>query len=546
LDPADSHPRRARVRQLATRTFAPLLALGLAGVLLGSEAFVAPASSAHSTIGGSLGLGQRDVRVHLNFSGAGANLNQQVDPSFPGYAGAARALWKATLEWGSELHGAGEGDAHQPGGLGSGGANFDPSWQGLALGVSGTNDNVMSEIGTDGAGVLAYCESPIADGWRIRFHANVNWSDAPGVSLSAGAIDLQGVACHEYGHALGLGHSSANAATMAPSAFGSCVWMRSIESDDRAGLAAIYGAKSAAKPRITSVSVHAGEVRVEGSGFAASGNALWFTQASAGGTGAPVALANLVSSAQGTRIAAPIPAAAGAGDLLVKVPGTGHAALSNAWPFDPVPPAPPAAPQIAWIAPAEIACLAPEPRRVRVGASGLASLQAVWIAGVPLSSTSWHALSSNELELELPLLSALGPAALVLHGAGGASAPAALEITACEPPVLALGAAGLSGSAPTPLRFGGEPGEIALLLVSGELGPSALPGVLQASIGNHFASLYSLGTCLVPASGWAQRNYAFGGLPLGVQLHFQAGFVSGATLALPLAMSNVCSATVLP
>ncbi len=525
---------------------APPAALALAVLLLGAPLQPAPGALAHSTIGGSLGLAQRDVRVHANFSGASANLNQQADASFPGYAGASRALWKATLEWGSELHGAGEGDAHQPGGLGSGGANFDPSWQGLALGIGGANDNVMSEIGTDGAGVLAYCESPIADGWRIRFHANVNWSDAPGVSLPAGAIDLQGVACHEYGHALGLGHSSSNAATMAPSAFGSCVWMRSIESDDRAGLASIYGAKSASKPRITGVSVQAGALLVEGSGFAASDNTLWFTQAGVGGSGAPVALGPLASSAQGTRIAALIPAAAGPGDVLVKVPGSGHAALSNAWPFDPLPPLPPAAPQIAWVAPAQIACLAPEPRRVRVSASELASLQAVTLAGAALPSASWLLSGADELELELPLLSALGPAPLVLHGAGGASAPVALEILPCEPPVLALGAASLSSSALTPVRFGGEPGEVALLLVSGELGPSALPGVLQAAIGNHFSSLFLLGTCVVPASGWAERNYAFGGLPLGVQLHFQAGFVSGATLALPLVMSNVCSAAVGP
>jgi hypothetical protein len=45
------------------------------------------------------------------------------------------AIWKGVSEWGSELHGGnGLGDPTQT--VGSGGANFDVSWQGNAIGRS--------------------------------------------------------------------------------------------------------------------------------------------------------------------------------------------------------------------------------------------------------------------------------------------------------------------------------------------------------------------------------------------------------------------------
>lgn len=98
----------------------------------GALAFVRPpAAPAYSLLGGSLGTGQRDVRVFDNFTDATANDNTTPHPSFPGYTGAELAIWKASVEWGSHLHGDGQGDPHQPGGLGSGGANFDTTWQGI-------------------------------------------------------------------------------------------------------------------------------------------------------------------------------------------------------------------------------------------------------------------------------------------------------------------------------------------------------------------------------------------------------------------------------
>ena len=210
-------------------------------------------AQAYSLLGGELDLGQRDFRVWNNFTAPGANDNQTPDASFPGSTGAVMAIWKGCVEWQSGAHGAGDGDPHQPGGLGSGGANFDPSFQGLHDQAGTSNDNVHSQISGCNGGVLAFTETPISDGWRIRYYECWNWEDGPGTNISG--FDLQSVACHEYGHALGMGHSGVNGATMYPSISGTGVGQRSIATDDRNGIQASYGVADSEKPVIASVTV---------------------------------------------------------------------------------------------------------------------------------------------------------------------------------------------------------------------------------------------------------------------------------------------------
>ena len=123
-------------------------------------------------------------------------------------------IWKACVEWGSDRHGGGLGDPLQPGDLGSGGANFDPTFQGQATSIGTTSENIHSQVAGGQSGVLAFTEwSPFGNGWRIRYYQAWSWADGPG-SPTLGQVDLQGVACHEYGHALGLGHSTVSGATL--------------------------------------------------------------------------------------------------------------------------------------------------------------------------------------------------------------------------------------------------------------------------------------------------------------------------------------------
>ncbi|MFT7671401.1 MAG: hypothetical protein ACI8X5_004119 [Planctomycetota bacterium] len=304
----------------------PSLGLGIAVSLLLPTQNI----EAWSLIGGSLSQNQRDFRVFNNFSDASDNNNQTPDDQYPGAQGAVMAIWKASVEWGVGPHGDGSGDSTQAA-IGSGEANFDPSFQGLATSTGNSNGNTHSQISGSSGGVLAYCETPISDGWRIRYYESINWADGPS-TIAGNSYDIQGVACHEYGHALGLGHSAANGATMYPSIGNGIEAQRSISNDDRGGLAAIYGAASASKPIITDVAVSGNLIAITGSNFDGSGNEIWFTQAGSGGNGTPIKVTSLNSN--GTLITATIPATAGPGDVLVRRNNTSHSGLSNAWPTD--------------------------------------------------------------------------------------------------------------------------------------------------------------------------------------------------------------------
>ena len=181
-------------------------------------------------------------------------------------------------------------------------------------------------------GTLAFTETPISDGWRIRYLSAWSWHDGPG---SVSGTDLQGVACHEIGHALGLGHSGVGGATMFPSISGSGVSARSINSDDTAGLRTIYGDKSAGKVEITGISGSTGPggtLTITGENFSSTNNVVWFTDTSGGGQSLNVT--GVSSSGGGTVLSLTVPAGADDGSILVKAFFTGASALSNEWPID--------------------------------------------------------------------------------------------------------------------------------------------------------------------------------------------------------------------
>ena len=186
----------------------------LPSLLLGGAAMlVLPAreSQAFTKIGGSLSTSQRDLRVFNNFADAASN-NTTSPAQFQGWDGAELAIWKGAVEWGSLMHGDGTGDPQSGNVLGGAGANFDAFWAGAATAIGGTNNNIVSTVSSCSSGVIAYMEGPISDGWRIRFcDSSFVFDDGPGAPAQ---IDIQCIMAHEYGHALGLGHSTSNGATM--------------------------------------------------------------------------------------------------------------------------------------------------------------------------------------------------------------------------------------------------------------------------------------------------------------------------------------------
>jgi hypothetical protein len=295
----------------------------------------AAGTAAFVTSGEHLDLSQRDVRVAASFTDAAANDNLVPQAAFPGTLGAALAIRKAHVEWASlPWAGTGEGDgAPSNPVLGSGGANFDNSWQGVTSGPTGANDNVHVALQASAGATLAFVEFPVSDGWRVIYYdAPWVWSDGPG-DPAPGQIDLQGLATRMVGYTLGLANTTVPNQTMSTTA-SDLIQMRSIEFDDVAGIQAIYGARSPAKPRITGLSgsrATGGVLVIEGQGLQPTGNEVWFTRAAA--TGEPLKLLNVASS--GDSLGVPIPEGVADGDVLVRHgAGTSGASLSNAFPFD--------------------------------------------------------------------------------------------------------------------------------------------------------------------------------------------------------------------
>jgi hypothetical protein len=113
--------------------------------------------------------------------------------------------------------------------------------------------------------------------------------------------------------------------------------LRSINSDDIAGVRAIYGIAAAGKPQITSiVQPVPGRLEITGTGFDATNNEVWFSRGapSAPAVGTPIKAFAVPSAAGGTAISVSIPEGVGSGAVLVRRPGTGGDDLSNAFPYD--------------------------------------------------------------------------------------------------------------------------------------------------------------------------------------------------------------------
>lgn len=105
--------------------------------------------------------------------------------------------------------------------------------------LGGTTLGVTNYISTDTSqsqvcnGSLIYRFAEV----DVRFNNAYSWQTSSGCS---NGFDLAGVSTHEFGHAVGLGHSNVSGSTMYPSVSACDFSISSLANDDRAGYSAIY------------------------------------------------------------------------------------------------------------------------------------------------------------------------------------------------------------------------------------------------------------------------------------------------------------------
>jgi len=484
------------------RLLLPPFALGLAALLLAPP----PPSEGFSTLGTSLAPARRHFRILDNFADASANDNATPDPLFPGQVGAELALWKGATEWASEpWAGTGGGDPTQN--LGDGGGNFDFDYAGIA---AAPGDKTTSVLGSCSGGTLAYVQLSFGGSWTMRFCDNWTWSDGPGFA-PGGQFDIQGVGCHEYGHALGLGHSNVSNATMWPST-SSGNPQRSIASDDIAGLQSIYGIKSPNKPRIDAVSyVQATEtVTITGVNFDAVDNEVWFTPAGTTGNGDPRIIVSGVTSSGGV-ITLSRPPLSGPGVVMVKIPGLNHLHGSNAFPIDLVGPGPQPL-SISGVSPSTVDRLIPgtDETVTLIGTGFAAGSTDVLLDGVPLA-TSFTVVSASTITFDMPDAGLGGHLVEVEKGAESASIP--ITVAANAAPTLQAGSGDDGDLVPAggfPVVLAGPPGDLHLLVLSTSSLPSNLPGKIHLDLGASFSQTVNAGLFVIGAGGVATDTVSTG------------------------------------
>jgi hypothetical protein len=421
-----------------TRATGLILSLVIVGVVAAPGLVMA-----YSLLGGNLGLGttgngfQRDFRVYNNSPDAGANNNTTAEAAYPGALGAVLAVWKGAKAWASENPLASK--------------NFDFDFQGTATANNANTNTVGWGSAGCGGSVLAYCETPISDGWRIVMCDNWSWEDGPGAP--SGGEDIQGVVTHELGHALGLGHSqSGNCsgsctthATMCPVICGNGTDQRTIAADDAAGLEAIYGVKPANKPTITSLSgsfTTGGTLVIGGSNFAGTVN-VKFSAGTGQNTGViPGVVYNVASSMGGTQVSVVIPAAAQDGNVIVWQPGS--SLMSNAFPLD-VNSIPPPLPTITSFSPSDVNAF--HGGTVTVTGTGFTGASTLNIGGIELATPGGFAVvNDTTITFSAPTAPALGSTSATVTTPNGTSLGYAFNYVETTPALLVVPAFTITGS----------------------------------------------------------------------------------------------------
>lgn len=166
---------------------------------------------------------------------------------------------------------------------GRGNFAFNYAGQTATASVAFDGENAVFYSNTDGNGALAVA-TWWNDGSNNTLQFDIEFYDRDGVTdfewsvnPSPTEFDIRSVACHEFGHALGMGHSAVATAVMFPSVAPGTTANRTLDADDVTGMQALYGATGAATPVVSAISPDTGwieggtSVTITGSAFSSTG-----------------------------------------------------------------------------------------------------------------------------------------------------------------------------------------------------------------------------------------------------------------------------------
>jgi hypothetical protein len=311
------------------------------------------------------------------------------------------------------------------------------------------------------------------------------------------------------------------------------------------------------KPTICSTAVSGSTITITGVNFDPLDNDVWFTNANVTGTSADprVRVLELPSTNGGTQISLTIPANAGPGDVLVKIPPSSNGRyLSNAFPSDLVgtltngsgscgPFA------IANISPSPVPALSPGTAQdLVVTGNQLSEVTQIDLNLVTIPSSNWTIVDPTTITIDLPQSQFLGNNLLTLTGLGGGQTSANFNILAPTTPVLQVGT-GDPLNVVTPatgldITVAGEVGELHFLLFSPSNVPTSLPKICLL-MGNNGTQIGQFGAFVVSGAGWTSVNipFNFAGLPTVFYMH-TVDIGSGANPK--FGVSNLQSITVSP
>ena len=199
-------------------------------------------------------------------------------------------------------------------------------------------------------------------------------------------------------------------------------------------------------------------------------------------------------------------------------------------------------PSIAAAAPTAGSALTPQPIRMTLEGCGLGAVTAVTVAGAP---AEFEHLFQQRIVVTLPPAPQLGPVPVeVTAPLGTASMPFTYGVP--PQPLLVLPGIVISIADGLVLRAGAKPGDVVFALVSPDLVPTTLPGLVNLWIGNGGATLTLLATLPIPAKAWTEFTAPVPPALQGEQFHFQGAVLTPSAPSFPLATTGIVTRTVWP